>query len=149
MSRKYGHRGYQDNDRDDRERSRPPRQELTKEERIQRRSLRHAIDREANEVIRCHVCGRNVTGLDAIAFDTGCTHCSAALHCCRACKHFDVSSRFQCRTDVTEAIGDKTKANECGKYTPILVLDVTGRRTSGSGGKSNDPRSAFDDLFKR
>ncbi|NIV50115.1 MAG: hypothetical protein GWN46_26660, partial [Gammaproteobacteria bacterium] len=51
MSRKYRQPGYQDSDRDqDRGgggRSDAPRRELTREERIQKKSLRHAIDREA------------------------------------------------------------------------------------------------------
>ena len=68
MERKYRQSGYMDSERsDDRSRSNPaPRKQLTKEERIQKRSLRHAMDREANEVLRCHVCGRGVFDLGTI-----------------------------------------------------------------------------------
>jgi hypothetical protein len=152
VSRKYRQQGYQDSDRD-REQERPrqdPRRDLTREERIQKRSLRHAIDREANEVVRCHVCGRNVDAFGTIELDTSCPHCSAPLHCCRTCQHFDSGARHQCRADIEKPIGDKTKANRCGQYAARLVLDVTGRRSRSGGGRgSGDPRSQFENLFKR
>ncbi len=150
MSRKYRHQGYQDSDRDD-ERSRrqpPPRQELTKEERIQRRSLRHAIDREAKEVVRCHVCGRGIQGLDVIRPDTTCPFCRAALHCCRLCRHFDSGARWQCREKIERPVAEKTKANDCALYAPRLVLDSTGRRSSSPSG-AGGPREQFENLFKR
>ncbi len=151
MSRKYRQQGYQDSDRDDDRgggRSEAPRRELTREERIQKKSLRHAIDREANEVIRCPNCGRNGDG--AIQFDTRCAHCAAPLRCCRTCKQFDTGARFQCRAPIETAIGDKNKANRCTHYAPRLVLDVTGRRSrKGRNGGGSDPRSQFENLFKR
>lgn len=159
MSRKYGHRGYQDNDRDsgsssgsrERGQSQAPRRELTKEEQIQKRSLRHAIDREANEVVRCPTCGRAADASKPISFDSHCFNCSAPLHCCRTCKNFDSQARFECRVEITEAIGDKNKGNHCDQYSPRMVLDSTGRRStkSATGRASNDPRSQFENLFKR
>ena len=155
MSPKYRHRGYQDANRDDdRERSRPqspPRNDLTTEERIQRRSLRHAMDREANEVLRCPVCGRGLSNFGAIGKSSNCAHCNAALHCCRACLHFDSAARWQCRAEIEQAVSDKNGANDCSKFGPRLVLDSTGRRTTkpGGGGAPEDPRSAFESLFKR
>ncbi len=146
---KYRHHGYRDSEnRDERENRRPaPRQDLTREERIQRRSLRHAIDREAREVVRCHVCGQTDQSGGPISFDTKCQHCRADLHCCRTCMHFDTSARWQCREKVAEAVTDKNKPNQCSLYRPRLVLDSTGRRTNNS--KSNDPRAQFESLFKR
>jgi hypothetical protein len=135
---------------DDRPRSQSPRRnQLTQEERIQKRSLRHAIDREAKEVLRCHVCGRSVFDLGTITRTTACPHCSAALHCCRTCTHFDSGARWQCRAEIEQPVSDKSKANQCKLYSPRLVLDVTGRRSTGSGGgKGGDARSRFEDLFK-
>jgi hypothetical protein len=153
MSRKYRQPGYQDSDRDDRERrprsSGPPRSNLTKEERIQKRSLRHAIDRSANEVVRCHVCGRNVLDFGVISPETTCPHCSAPLHCCRICKHFDTGARWQCRAEIEAPVDAKSKANQCSHYSARLVLDVTGRRSNNARGGSDDPKSQFDNLFKR
>lgn len=159
MSRKYKQQGYQDSDRrDDRGGSdrRPPRVELSAEERLHRKGMRHAIDREAREVVRCHTCGRSNPHTEVIEPDTTCLFCEAAIHCCRLCTHFDSSAPKQCREEIEEAIGDKTKANQCEKYVARMVLDSTGRRSEksspgGSGGSrgSGGPRDAFDSLFKR
>jgi len=150
MSRKYSHRGYRDSEREERS-SRPkgpPRQSLTSEERIQKRSLRHAIDREAHQVVRCHNCGQNAPNTGPITTDSSCPHCSTPLHCCRTCRHFDSSARWQCLAQITEAVGDKSKANRCAQHEPRFVLDVTGRRAR-SGGGADDPKTQFDNLFKR
>jgi len=148
MSPKYRHRGYRDSEHEERDRPKAPaHQNLTREERIQRRSLRHAIDREAKEVVRCHNCGKALQNLGAITSETTCPNCSAPLHCCRTCRHFDTAARHQCRAEITEPVGDKNKANRCPEYQASLVLDVTGRRSSSA--KANDPRSAFENLFKR
>jgi len=150
MSRKYRHQGYQDTDRNDhRSEHRPPQsRNLTTEERIQRKSLRHAIDREAKEVIRCHGCGRGTQSFDVIEFDTQCPSCGAPLHCCRSCRNFDSGARWQCRAEISASVGDKSKSNQCALYAPLLVLDSTGRRSNtprGAGG----PREQFENLFKR
>ena len=149
MNRKYGHRGYMDSDGDDRERSKPPpRKSLTTEELIHRKGLRHAIDRDARAVLRCHSCGRNVQDIGAITTDTVCPNCAAPLRCCRACRHFDSAARWQCRAQITEQVGDKNKPNQCRQYEARMVLDATGRRTSSAAG-SNDAKSEFENLFKR
>ena len=152
MSGKYRQAGYQDSDANEpRERQRPPRQELSMEEKIQRRSMRKATNREANEVVRCHACGRNLTDVSTLSAQSTCPFCRAALHCCRGCTHFDSSARRQCRADIPAAISDKGKANTCAQFSPRLVLDFTGRRgtTRSQGRPSNDPRSQFEDLFRR
>ena len=151
MSRKYRHQGYQDSDREP-DRERGPRSDyrsLTPEEKIQRRSLRRATQREANEVVRCHHCGRSAAGLEAIAPDTRCPYCRTPLHCCRTCNHFDSASRWQCRAEIPQAIPGKSEANDCAHYRPRLVLDATGRRSQQADGKSDDPRSQFENLFKK
>jgi len=151
---KYRQHGYRDSDQEgerERDRERPPRQELTMEEKIQRRSMRKATDREANEVLRCHVCGRNIGDVGTIGFDSACPYCSAPLHCCRSCTHFDTSARWQCRGEIREAVADKSKANQCQLYRPRLVLDFTGRRGAprAQPRSSSDPRAQFESLFKR
>lgn len=149
MDRKYGHKGYQESSREDRDRDRKPRPApLTPEERAQQRSLRHAVSREANEVLRCPNCGKNVPASGAVASDTRCPHCASSLHSCRACRHFDSSARWECRAPITAPVPDKSKANECPSYSARLVLDATGKRT-GPGGTPGDPKSQFESLFKR
>lgn len=157
MSRKYRHQGYQQDD--SREESRPaghapsaPQNHLTPEELIQRRSLRRATERQANEVMRCHNCGRNVQSVGAIVADSRCPQCAAHLHCCRTCLHFDTAARWQCRAPIPAAITAKNDANTCVEYQSRLVLDATGRRSpTGPQGSSNsnDPKSQFENLFKR
>lgn len=149
MSMKYRQRGYRDSERDDRDRHKPPpAKPLTPEERAQQRALKHAVAREANEVIRCPNCGRNVQALGAITAETRCPHCAAALHCCRSCRHFDTSARWECRQQIPERVADKGKANTCAFFEARLVLDATGKRTGGTTG-SGDPKSQFENLFKR
>ena len=151
MERKYGHKGYQESSREDRNRDRkhgPPTTPLTPEEKAQQRSLRHAVQREANEVMRCPNCGKNVTASGAVSSETRCPHCGSSLHACRACQHFDSSARWGCRAPITAPVADKSKANTCASFAARLVLDTTGKRT-GSSGSSNDPKSQFENLFKR
>ena len=149
MERKYGHKGYQDSSRDERDRKRtPPPQPLTPEERAQQRSLRHAVQREANEVLRCPNCGRNVVASGTVTVESRCPHCAASLHACRACRHFDTSARWECQAQVTAPITEKSKANTCPLFEARLVLDATGKRT-GASGAGSDPKSQFENLFKR
>lgn len=147
MSIKYRQRGYRETEREEERRPKPAPQ-LTPEERAQQRALRHAISREANEVIRCHNCGRGVQASGAITIDTACPNCNAPLHCCRACRHFDTGSRWECRVEIPERVPDKGKANSCTLFEARLVLDATGKRTAVVS-SSNDPKSAFENLFKR
>lgn len=149
MSRKYKQRGYQEDDRDERAPRRTPPRERQPEERYHRKGLRHALDRDANAVLRCYACGRNVQDVASIAEASSCPHCSAALHCCRNCRQFDSGARWQCRAEIAEPVADKTKANACTEYAPALVLDATGKRTRTASGRAGDPRSAFEDLFKK
>jgi len=152
MAPKYRHRGYRESDSENegRDQNRPqPHQSLTREERIQRRSLRHAVDREANEVIRCHACGRGLHNLGTVGLDTRCPNCAAMLHCCRTCQHFNTAARWQCSAEIEQQVNAKNDANACPQYGPRLVLDSTGRRPAAPGRASNDPRSQFDNLFKR
>lgn len=154
MSQKYRHRGYRESERrDDRERERQEHREplpraISPEQKAQIRSLRKATDREAQEVVRCPTCGRNVDYTGRFTRDTRCPKCSADLRCCRTCTHFDSGTRWECRADIEERVPDKIKANDCPKFEPRLQLDATGRRSSGRSGPV-DPRTAFENLFKR
>lgn len=153
MSRKYRQPGYMDSDRDqERQRWKPqPKKPLTPEERAQLRSLRHATERQAAEVIRCPNCGRNVQAFGDITADTACPHCSAPLHSCRACRHFDTGARWECRLweKLPERVPDKAAANECALFEARLVLDATGKRAGAAAGAAQDPKALFDSLFKR
>ena len=149
MERKYGHKGYQDSSREDRDRQRtPPQKPLSPEERAQQRSLRHAVQREAQEVMRCPNCGRDIVASGAVGMDSKCPHCAAPLHACRACRHFDTGARWACRAEIAAPVSEKSKANACTHFEARLVLDATGKRTATTG-TSNDPKSQFENLFRR
>jgi hypothetical protein len=149
VSQKYRHHGYKDSDWEERGPRKPaPSPSLSPEERAQKRALRHALDREANEVVRCPDCGRNIQAIGPITVESSCPHCNAALHCCRACRHFDSGARWACRVTIPERVSDKGKRNACALYEARLVLDATGRRT-GSTAVSGDPKSVFENLFKK
>ena len=151
MDRKYRHQGYQDSGGDDRDRRKPPpRRPLTPDEKAQLRGLRHATERDAQEVLRCPDCGRNIQQFGAVGFDKECPHCSAPLHTCRACRHFDTGARWECRAEIAERVPDKGKPNRCPGYEARIVLDATGKRQTSPGSQhSNDPKSAFESLFKK
>jgi len=150
MNRKYRQQGYQDSPRESsRERPRtPPAAPLSPEERAQLRASRHAVQREANEVMRCPNCGRNVVAFGAVGFESLCPHCAAPLHACRACRHFDTSARWECRAPIAASVPEKSKANTCTHFEARLVLDATGKRT-GTAASGSDPKSQFENLFKR
>jgi hypothetical protein len=148
LTQKYRQQGYKDTDWQDRgQRRSPPPKPLTPEEKAQQRSLKHALNRDANEVVRCPDCGRNIQAVGTIGPEATCPHCNASLHSCRACRHFDSAARWECRAAVAERIPEKGKANVCALFEARLVLDATGRRTGTP--QSSDPKSAFDSLFKR
>lgn len=146
MSRKYGQRGYMESEREERSSKPRPRKELSAEERLHRKGMRHAVDRDAHEVVRCHNCGRNADNQGPITFESRCTSCSAPLRCCRTCTSFDTAARWQCRAPIEAAVGDKNKPNRCSHYSARRVLDVTGKRTGRK--QPTSARSQFDDLFK-
>lgn len=160
MSRKYRHSGYQDKD-DDRDKDRPsggnsrPTNTLSFEEKIQRKSMRHAIDRSTHEVMRCNSCGTVVEDYGTIGSASRCTKCDEALHSCRNCSFFSSAARWQCNAEIVAPVTDKLKTNNCNQFKARLTLDHTGRRTravspsrNGSS-RTNDPRDAFNNLFKR
>jgi hypothetical protein len=93
------------------------------------------------EVIRCARCGGLVTG--DIVSDSRCTRCTADLHTCVQCVHFDSSSRFECRQPIAARISPKDARNDCQLFEPQRRVE----RETGSAAPS-DARKAFDDLFK-
>ncbi len=146
---KYRHHGYRD---DDYRRERESRQEKR-----EKRGPREITTHVATVVMRCGQCGHEQSPDDGVGRDLVCSHCNADLHCCRNCLHFDPGARFECRQPIEKAFRDKTIRNDCEVFGPRPVLDATGRRAGrGSGSResseaprsSNEPRDAFEDLFK-
>jgi len=53
-----------------------------------------------------------------------------------------------CRAPIETYVSEKSKANTCTHFEARLVLDATGKRT-GTAGNGSDPKSQFENLFKR
>ena len=142
--RKYRHRGYQDNERDeDRKTSRPPTQGGPP--RIEGAPRGRGVGLPSAVVFKCAVCGREIKTLSRFELDRTCPGCGKPLHTCTNCAHFNPGARFECSKAVPARIESKTKANQCDLYTPKTVRDLRSAKASTSG----DPRSAFDALFKK
>jgi hypothetical protein len=107
---------------------------------------------------RCYNCSTALP--EGTDFNGACPKCSAALHCCKQCSHFEPSTRFQCLKPIPVRIPVKDAANECSLFTPRVTVAREGT-SNGSGAQSSGPagppaprnpedaRSAFDKLFKK
>jgi hypothetical protein len=138
--RKYRQRGYQDSDRDRREK-RPEQGPRPKPEQIGPRTPRmpgtHAVS-------RCGGCG---VILPADFDPLGkCGQCGFELHSCKQCAYFDASSHFECTQPIPRRIPRKDARNECASYAPRTTVE---RQTSPEAARPDDPRKAFENLFKK
>lgn len=144
--RKYRQRGYQDSDRDRRQKSsggRPgPRPETY--------GPRTPNLPGAHTVVRCGSCG---TILPADFDPNGrCPRCGFELHSCKQCAYFDSAARFECSQPVPVRIARKDVRNECTFYAPRATVERQTSPGAGTGPSlraSNDPRQAFENLFKK
>jgi hypothetical protein len=95
-------------------------------------------------VFRCTDCG---TLLPSLTDGLGqCSKCRAELHACQQCTHFAPGQRFECSQNVPERIADKRARNDCTFFALRATVE---RETSSASGRPNDPRRAFNDLFKK
>ena len=158
MERKYGQRGYQDNDRDRGEREREKPREKPKG------GPRGSKAREAprpmkmpgfQEVLRCALCGTIVPPPIDIQYESKCPKCKADLHSCKNCRHFDTSAQFECTQPIPERITKKDLRNRCEFFMARTSIERETRDSGGGGNgqpsptKPSDARSAFDNLFKK
>jgi hypothetical protein len=139
MDRKYKQRGYQDvGARDEPRAPRAPRD---------REGPKSPNMMAFQGVVRCAMCGARVE-LEAIAFETACPNCKSDLRTCRNCSHFDPGSRFECRAEVTKRVGNKTVRTDCELFAARHTVEKKTGETR-SPANPDDPRAAFDRLFKR
>jgi predicted RNA-binding Zn-ribbon protein involved in translation (DUF1610 family) len=136
MERKYRQRGYQDSRQDrGKDRSRP------RQENFGPRTPQMPGKRL---VSRCARCGKVLhEGFDP---NGQCPHCGFELHSCKQCSHFDTSARFECTQPILVRIAKKDSRNECRFYSPRVTLE---RQTSPDSSRGDDPRKAFEALFKK
>jgi len=75
-----------------------------------------------------------------------CPECLADLRCCRGCRHFDPTARWQCRETIDAPIPIKEKSNFCDYFQARLAMHSHGRKPSPRDSK-DERRKKFDDLF--
>jgi hypothetical protein len=95
------------------------------------------------EVFRCATCGRQAAAPAAGEFAATCSSCGADLHSCTNCRHFDSSAPLECRRTVPERVGAKAKNNDCELFEAKMTKEF-----GSDSGRPDDPRAAFDALFK-
>ena len=135
MDRKYRQRGYMDSGRERSERRPAPKGEPI--------GPRLPAMVGTRQVSRCGGCGAILSA----NFDPWgkCPQCGFELHSCKQCAYFDTSSRFECTQPVTKRIVQKDARNDCSFYAPRMTVE---RQTSPGSPRPDDPRKAFENLFK-
>lgn len=91
----------------------------------------------------CHHCRGELKVEAYISRTDECPHCGADTHCCLNCENYDPYAHNKCREPQAEWVTDREKANFCDFFIPNK-LTATGAAKSAA-----DPRSAFDNLFKK
>jgi ribosomal protein S27E len=137
--RKYRQQGYMDDGQREQKGSRSKQPERKEGPRGR------GLGAPSEEVFRCAACGHKRSVMGPVEVTVVCAHCGADLHSCSNCTWFDTSQPNECRKPVPARIKSKTKRNDCELFEPKLAKEFG---SSDSGGKPDDPRAAFDALFK-
>jgi len=143
--RKYRQRGYQDSDRDRPQQTKPkptgPKGSREGPRPIQMPGFQ--------EVLRCAMCGAVASPFDEITVESQCPKCKADLRTCKNCRFFDTSARFECTQPIPERITKKDVRNQCEFFIARTSIERETRDSGGGAPRPLDPRSAFDNLFKK
>ncbi len=138
--RKYRQRGYMDSDRERQEKQagkRPVAKPETFGPRTPQMPGTHSVS-------RCAGCGTVLpSGVDP---QGKCPQCGFELHSCKQCAYFDTSSRFECTQPIAARIVKKDARNDCTFYALRVTVE---RQTSPGSSRPDDPRKAFESLFKK
>lgn len=138
--RQYRQRGYQDSG-GEREKKQTGQRQGPKPERI---GPKTPMMPGTHSISRCGGCG---TILPADFDPMGkCARCGFELHSCKQCAYFETSSRFECTQPIPERIAKKDAKNTCTFYAPRMTVE---KQTSPEASRPDDPRKAFESLFKK
>jgi len=160
VDRKYGHRGYRDNERQEKkEKPHHDRKPPQGGPRGQNDHLGPRTPRMVGTVTRarCSNCGAVLTpGFDP---NGQCPKCNFQLHCCKQCRFFDTGAQFECTQPVPERISPKDARNSCTFYefrmtiekdtAPTTYSQPTQAAPEAPPSRPLDARQAFDNLFKK
>ena len=100
----------------------------------------------ANDGLLCWSCGKPTGIVGKVMRADSCVECLADLRCCRGCRHFDPTRRFQCRENIEHAVVNKEKSNFCDFFQMRDVSKVPGGLSSHA--PKEDAKKKFDDLFE-
>jgi len=92
----------------------------------------------------CHHCKTEIKIEGYISRTDTCQKCGEDVHCCLNCLNYDPSAHNKCREPLAEWVPDREKANFCDLFAPNKQA-----ATAQVDKPSADPRSAFDNLFKK
>jgi hypothetical protein len=147
--RRYKQHGYQESE----QRASRPSQGFSPE------GKRVPVITAYKETMRCAECGQDLSTAFDIQMDSLCPKCTADLHTCRNCKHFDSAARFQCSQTIKERIGKKAAANTCALFTGrTIVVKELGQASNAPAAPisrtpavrpADEARAALERLFKK
>ena len=93
--------------------------------------------------IVCYRCGESLAALSLpLSRRDQCPGCSADLHICKMCVHFDKHVPRQCREDGAEDVKEKERPNFCDWFIPNENAFDADRKS-----ESDAALSALDALF--
>lgn len=86
--------------------------------------------------IACYRCGASLSALSLpLSRRDQCPSCSADLHVCLMCVHFDRAAPRQCREDGAEDVKEKERANFCDWFKPSEAAFDPNRKSEADAAK--------------
>jgi hypothetical protein len=151
MERKYKQKGYQERDREEKKRERPP------EPRPKQEQMGPRTPRMVGTVMRARYASCGAVLAPGFDPNSQCPRCSAELHSCKQCVHFDTAARFECTQPIPVRIAKKDARNDCTFFEFRVTVEkdtspasyATPAAPAASPSSPNDARKAFEDLFKK
>jgi hypothetical protein len=96
-----------------------------------------------NQPLQCWNCGAPLADVpQPMSRHEHCPQCFEALHCCRLCRHYDMTATGQCNEDRAEPPGNKESANFCEWFSAR-----EGAGPAAGDDKQADARRKLEDLF--
>src|SRR5687767_1361719 len=96
----------------------------------------------------CHAC-RLPLALEVLKRNRMCPHCSADIHACRNCVHYDESFRTHCNEPQADFVRDIAKANTCTYFEFHATPDEpTPRDSDEMNAEAERAKEAFRALFR-
>ncbi len=93
--------------------------------------------------LACYRCGASLEALSLpLTRRDQCPECSADLHVCRMCAHYDRNVARQCREDGAEDVTEKERPNFCEWFKPSSKAFDPARKSEADAAKA-----ALDALF--